>query len=235
MSTPRLLHYIDKKEIRKITRQDVANADDIFGAFEPGSIKGKTPRKASKQTRNDMLPLPAIIRERYLRVILSTDIMKVNGIPFLVTISHGLNFGTVGWLSTQKAVSVAEQIKIVNSVYRLRGFKIDVMEADGQFEPIRATLADMHIRLDKTSRDEHVPRAERRIRTLKDRCRSIIQSDQFPFTKLPKVLISQLVSTCNFWLNVFPPADGVSSPMSPRELLTGLPIDMDTINLEFGE
>ena len=45
-----------------------------------------------------------------------------------------------------------------------------------------------------------------------------------------------MVSTCNFWLNIFPPKDGISRNISPRELMTGVKIDFrKRIQAEFGE
>ena len=46
----------------------------------------------------------------------------------------------------------------------------------------------------------------------------------------------QMVSTCNFWLNIYPPSDGVSRSINPRELITGVKIDYNKhIQAEFGE
>jgi hypothetical protein len=45
-----------------------------------------------------------------------------------------------------------------------------------------------------------------------------------------------MVSTANFWLNVYPPKDGVSRNINPRELITGTKIDYNKhIRAEFGE
>jgi len=57
------------------------------------------------------------------------------------------------------------------------------MLMDGEFEPLRGVLAEMGITMNTTSREEHVPVAERRIRTLKERVRGIYNT--LPFTKLP--------------------------------------------------
>jgi hypothetical protein len=95
-------------------------------------------------------------------------------------------------------------------------------------------LAEMGITLNKCSREEHVPVAERSIRILKERCRCI--SNTLPFQKLPGMLIVQMVSTCNFWLNIYPPKDGVSRNINPQELITGVQIDYNKhIRAEFGE
>jgi hypothetical protein len=43
-------------------------------------------------------------------------------------------------------------------------------------------------------------------------------------------------STCNFWLNIFPPKDGISRNINPRELITGVKMDYNKhIQAEFGE
>jgi hypothetical protein len=45
-----------------------------------------------------------------------------------------------------------------------------------------------------------------------------------------------MVSTCNFWLNIFPPKDGISRNINPIELITGVKIDYNKhIQAEFGE
>jgi hypothetical protein len=160
--------------------------------------------------------------------------MKVNKMPFLVTISRAIKFGTVAWLKNAKADAILQQIKTVRNTYIKRGFLMEIVEMDEQCEPFRGDLAEMGITLNKCSREEHVPVAERRIRTLKECCRCI--SNTLPFPKLPGMLIVQMVSTCNFWLNIYPPKDGVSRNINPRELITGVQIDYNKhIRAEFGE
>ncbi len=125
-------------------------------------------------------------------------------------------------------------IKEVRNIYVKRGFLLEIIEVDGQFEPLRGVLAELGVTVNKCSREEHVPVAERRIRTLKEQCRSIYNT--LPFKKLPPMLPMQMVSTCNFWLNVFPPKDGVSRNINPRELITGIQIDYNKhIQAEFVE
>jgi hypothetical protein len=53
---------------------------------------------------------------------------------------------------------------------------------------------------------------------------------------MPGMLVCQMVSACNFWLNIYPPKDGVSQNINPRELITGIKIDYNKhIRAEFGE
>jgi hypothetical protein len=218
-----------------VTRQDIINTDDIFGP-DLGSLKGKTVRIASDQVRaGGLVLIPITIMSQYRRVVLYIDVMKVNKMPFLVrTMSRAIKFGTVAWLKNAKANTILMNIKVVRNLYIKRGFLLEIIEADGQFEPLCGELADLGVTLNKCSRKEHVPVAERRIRTLKERCRCICTT--LPFKKLPGMLVVPMVSTCNFWLNKFPPKDGVSRNINPRELITGVKIVYHKhIRPKFGE
>jgi hypothetical protein len=217
-----------------VTGQDIVNAEDIFGP-EIGSLKGKTVRMASDMVRyGGLVPIPASIMAHYRKIILCVDVMKVNKMPFLVSISRAIKFGTVAWLKNAKADTIMTHIKDIHKIYVKRGFILEIVEVDGQFEPLRGELAELGITLNKCSREEHVPVAERRIRTVKERCRSIFNT--LPFTKLPGMLVVQMVSACNFWLNIYPPKDGVSREINPRELITGVKIDFNKhIRAAFGD
>jgi hypothetical protein len=184
-STQRYMELISKGRIRNcaITRQDIINAEDIFGP-DLGSLKGKTVRKASDQVRSGVLvPIPATVMAHYRKIVLCVDVMKVNKMPFLISISRAIKFGTVAWLKNAKAETILAHIRNIRNIYVSRGFILEIVEVDGQFEPLRGNLAEMGITLNKCSREEHIPVAERRIRTLKERCRSICNT--LPFTKLP--------------------------------------------------
>ena len=49
---------------------------------------------------------PPTIIEQYGNIMLSTDIMHVNGIPFFVTQSHHIHFGTVDVLPLLQATDI---------------------------------------------------------------------------------------------------------------------------------
>jgi hypothetical protein len=97
------LEIVNDRRLRNcpITRDDVIAAEDIFGP-DLGSLKGKTVRKASRKVELRMIPIPAMIMDRYKAVTLAADIMKVNKIPMMVSISSVIKFGTVELLKDQK-------------------------------------------------------------------------------------------------------------------------------------
>ena len=69
--------------------------------------------------------------DRYKTVTLSVDIMKVNRIPFLISISQFIKFGTVELLPSQKMGAILTAIKHIKAIYMKRGSKIDIMLMDG--------------------------------------------------------------------------------------------------------
>jgi hypothetical protein len=153
--------------------------------------------------------------------------MKVNKMPFLLTISRAIKFGTVAWLKNAKANTILANIQEVRNVYIKGGFLLEIIEADGQFEPLCGAMAEMGITL------IGVPE--------KNMC--LLPNVKFGPSKkgadvyaTPGMLIVQMVSTCNSWLDIFLPKDGVSRNINPRELMTGVKIDYNKhIQAEFGE
>ena len=84
---------------------------------------------------------------------------------------------------------------------------------DGQFEPLRADLAELGILLNTASNDEHVLEIERQIHTVNERTLAIYCT--LPFKKMPQRLIIEMVYAANYWLNMFPRTGGISKTLSP--------------------
>ena len=76
-----------------LNRDDFRGAEDIWvGGL--GCLKGKTPRQKMPHIRGEILLLPTNILERYESVALAGDIMFINGIRFINTISRHVKFMT---------------------------------------------------------------------------------------------------------------------------------------------
>ena len=215
-----------------INRDDILAAEDIFGP-DVGSLKGKTVRRSSTPVNTSMITIPASLMERYRDITLSGDIMYINKIPFFVTYSRHIRFGTIEVLTDRKSKTIMAAMKVVKSIYSKRGFKIVHLLMDNEFEPQRGDLAMMHITLNTVAEAEHVPDIERYIRTIKERTRAVYNT--LPFARMPARIIIEMVSASVFWLNTFPPEDGVSATLSPRSIVVGLQVDYAKhCQLEFG-
>ena len=196
-STRTFLDIVNKNLLPNcpINQQDILAANEIFGP-DVGSLKGKTVRQSADHVNVNMVDIPATIMSHYCDVLIGGDIMFVNTLPFLVTISRGVKFGTSEMLGNQKGKTILDAIKHVITVYIQRGFRITHLMMDGQFETQRADLADLKITLNTVSNDEHVPEIERHIRTIKERTRCVYNT--LPFTKMPSRMIIEMVYVSNF-------------------------------------
>jgi hypothetical protein len=216
-----------------ITKSDIATAEDIFGP-NLGSIKGKTVRRKNGHVPSLVADIPYHIIKAHKDVALSFDIMFVNKIAFLVTVSRSLRFGTTDRLASRHADVVGKSLARVIMFYKQRGFRVKECHGDGEFESLRGDVADSGAQLNVTSEDEHVPEVERYIRTLKERARAA--HNTVPFKRMPGVMIVELVHASNYWLNMFPANDGVSATQSPRRIMTGQVGDYKIHGqLQFGE
>jgi hypothetical protein len=122
-----------------VTRQDIVNADDIFGPVL-GSLKGKTIRKASDQVQaGGLVPIPLTIMKQYWQVVLCVDVMKVNKMPFLVTMSRAIKFGTVAWLKNAISTTIIMNIKEVQSTSSVAFYSRSLRPA-GSLSPFVASL-----------------------------------------------------------------------------------------------
>jgi hypothetical protein len=139
--------------------------------------------------------------EQYRNVTICTDIMFVNSIPFIMTVSRDLKFGTAEALTNRSTKCVMAGIKNVCRVYAYRGFRITTAHGDREYEPMMGDFWDLKIRLNTTAKGEHVPKIERYIRTTKDRCRCIYNT--VPFDRIPSRMTVESMEAF-FGLTCFP-------------------------------
>ena len=216
------------------TSKDVLLAAKIIGP-DIGTLKGKTVRKRPVRVdENTFVDFP--VPEQYRDVTLSMDVLHVNGVPFLATVSRHIRFGTITALKSLTSESLIEAIKHVVGIYRRGNLRPRTMMGDGAFDNdvINTGLHAIGMRLNPSSREEHVGEIERYIRTIKDRMRCIYNT--LPFDRIPKVLVIEMAKAAVFWLNAFPAANGLSADVSPKTIVTGQQLDFHRhCKFEFGQ
>ena len=174
--------------------------------------------------------------ERYRSVTLCADVMHVNSIPMLVTLSRKIKFGTVEALPSRNENHLVKGLVSVAKLYKQRGFQVTVLLIDGEFDTagVREAVAAEGVALNPTARDEHVGDIERFIRTIKERMRATYNT--LPFNEIPARLVIEMAKQSVFWLHAFPRSDGISRDMSPREIITGVRLDFNRhCKFEFGQ
>jgi hypothetical protein len=82
-----------------VTPTAIKNANHIFGPDLAG-VRGRTVRTAPEPVRVDYVQIPRTILDRHSVMTLAVDCMFVNGVPFLVSVSRGLNLITAEFTPT---------------------------------------------------------------------------------------------------------------------------------------
>ena len=94
--------------------------------------------------------------------------MHVNGIPFFVTRSRHIHFGTVDVLPSLQATDIGTALRCVLNIYACGGFQGITALMDGAFAGLHVVCNQLHVTLNTTSQDEHVGDVERYIRTINE-------------------------------------------------------------------
>ena len=108
--------------------------------------------------------------------------------------------------------TIAAALQNVINTYARRGFNIDLVRGDPEFECLQKHMPN--VQFDFAAQGDHVHDIERYVRTVKDRVRSCYNC--LPFSHVPKAAINRMVRNAVFWLNAIPHQDGVSDTLSPR-------------------
>jgi hypothetical protein len=184
-----------------VTRANILAAEHIFGPYV-GSLKGKTIRQKPHLAKPLIEPLPPEVMSRYRNVTLAADVMHVNGLPMLVTVSRNIRFGMVEALPNRNISTLVASIKSVVQVYTRAGFWVTTTLMDGEFEAMHGDLADLGVALNEAARNEHVGDVEQFIRTLKEWMQAIYNT--LPFTRMTPHLVIEMANHAVYWLNAFP-------------------------------
>jgi hypothetical protein len=147
--------YIDNCPVG---RAGIAVAAERIFRTNLGALKGKTIYQPGIPVSGRIDGVPPSILELYQKVTLSIDIVFVNKIPFLLTIARGLCFGTVENLTDHKVPMVTAALKRVLQLYRRRGFRVVMVNAEQEFAPLNEIFENVSFNFcsqDEAARARH--------------------------------------------------------------------------------
>ena len=180
-----------------ITQRDVEVALEMLGKSEH-ALQGKTTRTQPEAVTEQLVDVPTTIMDYYRNVELSIDVMHMNQVPFLVSVSKHIHYATVEALDDMKIPTLESGIKRVISTYRIRGFNIVLIHVDIQFKAIKDRKS-LGISVNVVSKEEHVPEIERLIRVIKERARCYYS--MLPYRVIPCTMIVHLLITVVFYIS----------------------------------
>ena len=154
-----------------VTVEDVMRAERINNP-SVHVLKGKTVRTKPILVVTDYVAVPHAIFEENRNVTLSVDVMFVNRIPFLTSISRNLKFTIAETLQNRTTSQLVQCVTNVKALYAKRGFNVSTALMDGEFVPMSTALLKMGVLLNIASVSEHVPDIERQHRVIKEQSRA---------------------------------------------------------------
>ena len=179
-----------------ITQPAIHIVKDIYGP-NLGSLKGKTIWRTLPHLPSDVDPMLPELIKRHPGITITMDILFVNNMPFLLSMSQGLEFMTIEALPNRQIKTIKEKISTICTLYQGRGFIVDSIYADSEFEPLRPDF----LFINTSDADDHQPDIEQAIQTVKDRVRSTYR--MLPYKYIPHLMVVHLVRNTIFWLNAF--------------------------------
>lgn len=200
---------------------DVKNYLAVYGHNE-AVLQGKTTNHTPAHVpASRLVPVPPDLLRTHGMITLCTDIFYVDGLPFLLCVSRHIRFYNLVSLPTRFTLrnDVLPVLQRIVALYTFRGFRIDSLHADNQFQPLVVPLLAQGVQVHLCPPNGHVPEAERGIRTVKERARCIQAG--LPYERYPRLLKRYVVSAPALSLNMLPHPDGVSPTLSPRTIVTG--------------
>ena len=206
-----------------VTTEDVNIAEKIFGG-DIGTLKGKSTRRRPTPVREDLVEIPPELLEQHQELTYCMDLMFVNGIPMMTGIDRSIRFRSLVPLASRVATELYRALDVILRAYNQRGYVVKRIDCDGEFRTLMNQVNDeLEVKMNYTSKGEHVPEAERNNRTIGERVRSTYHN--LPFKVIPKVMLKYLSMVSTHQLNLFPAKGGVSAYLSPHMLMTGRNLD----------
>ena len=112
-------------------------------------MRSKTVRHKSEHTIGDYIAIPRDSMRLHKYVVLVADVMFVNNIAILITMSRKIKFVTVEHIPTRTATQLSKSIKIVLRLYGRANMVVCSVLMDREFETISslATLSSTSLLL----------------------------------------------------------------------------------------
>ena len=144
-----------------IERRDAEVAGDMLG---PSKFTPKVKETRSKaEALNENLQMVDVHRkiQQYCNSIESSeDVMCIDDVPFLTSLSESIYYGTIGALDNLKYRSLENEIKRMLREHAIWGFRVVAIGVDLQLKSIK-DLDLVGAPVNVVSREEHVKKIER--------------------------------------------------------------------------
>jgi hypothetical protein len=209
-----------------LTAEDVRKAFSLFG--EPvGRVRGKmTMRKIGRVVYDNDL----VLDEK--KQVLYTDVMRLDGHHFLVTVYEPLQLMLQCPVERENANALGIALQGQLELLQSRGFTPTCVHTDPQSSFRTLTASFENVVIDMSGAGDFVPKVDIKIRRTKEVYRGV--KAELPW-KLPPLMVKDLVAYAVSRINIWQ-TTAISQNVCPRVLFTGLRVDFTKeLSLAFGD
>eukprot|EP00957_Ditylum_brightwellii_P165101 12569942-Ditylum_brightwellii.AAC.1 len=118
-----------------VSVKDINNAEFVFGP-DVGALKGKTIWKTPEPVRTDYIKVPRELINLHHEVTMAADILYINKIPFLTSVSRNIKFTMTQKVNNRKKSTLLTAIKKIFKLYMSQCFVVTNTFMDREFEPL---------------------------------------------------------------------------------------------------
>ena len=207
-----------------VTKSNAKLMEHLFGPDIP-TIKGKTTRRCPHQLVSSMVSIPHQLCDAQHDACLYIDIMYVNGMPFLTTISKNIKYHTTMWVADHNTPTITSLVESILKLYQQASFQVMEVCTDCEFKPVLQVLQDggWSFMTNLANAQEHVPEAECNNHVLKEHIHTTYHG--IPYKMLPQTIICYMVMETSVKLNYFTSKGGWSNYFILREILHHVKLD----------
>ena len=213
----RELNYLVSRNLDSfhVTILYVENSHKIFRPIL-GGVSGNNTRQNPEHVTTDYVDIPRDFLALHKYVNLVADVMFVNNIPFLITMSSGIKFVTVEHITIRTSKQLSKDPKIIMKFYARGSMIVKPILMNVELDSTKDELMGKTV-VNNSASKEHVAYIERCIFIVKERCSSV--ASDLPFNFLHEFIVVNMVYFFILWLIVFPVKNRVSQEFSPRSIV----------------
>ena len=199
----------------RVKFDDITNSHAIFG-INRSRLKGATVRQKPDRVDPEYTQIPRDFYELNKFVTLAADVMFVNDVHFLVTLSRDIRLFTAEFLPSCTAKQVSSLLNNIVTFYARGRFVVRLVLMDMNFEKIKDNIDKVEVKT--TAGRKHVGEIERGIRLMKERSRCVISDlHEAGFKHFHKMIVVHCIYFICMVLNATPASQGTQKKISPRD------------------
>ena len=209
-----------------VTCEDVDLAQMIYGK-DIATVKGKMTRINSSKLIHDKIYIPPKLIEHNKNVHLSIDVISINGLLFMTSISHDIFYRSAQFVPNKQPKHYQQCLVQLLELYKNAHFTITAIHCDNEFKSAFDDIKDkFKFTVYPTPAQTHVSHAERNNRVIKERVQCLYHN--LKFQRVPKTILIYLVQEATQKINYFPARYGISKTYSPYMIIHQTNIDFNT-------